>query len=90
MDKSTAAVALATAALVPAVYAVALPSMADVRGQHDDSGHLVACERYAALVAGAMVLGVGAVTRSPAALAAGGIALVGFSAAYRHATQAQP
>lgn len=90
MDKSSAALAIATASLVPAVYAVAMPNLADVRAQADDRGHLAAGERYAALVAGAVVLGVAGATRSAEAALAGLVAVVGFSAAYRKATQAQP
>lgn len=89
-DHATAALALATVALVPAVYSCALPPLSETRGQADDRGHLSAAERYAALVAGAVVLGVAGVTRSPAAAAAGLIAVVGFSAAYRAATTATP
>lgn len=90
MDKSTAALSLAVVGLVPAVYSVALPSLADTRGQADDRGHLTAAEQYAALVSGAVVLGVAGATRSPAAALAGLVAVVGFAAAYRRATRAQP
>jgi hypothetical protein len=90
MDQSTAALALATAGLVPAVYSAALPNLAEVRGQADDRGHLAAGERYAALVAGAVVLGVAGATRSPVAAAAGLVSLIAFSAAYRAAAVAQP
>lgn len=90
MDKSTAALSLAVVSVVPAVYSVALPSMADCRAQSDDRGHLAAGERYAALVAGAVVLGVAGATRSPAAALAGLVAVLGFSSAYRYATRAEP
>jgi ABC-type spermidine/putrescine transport system permease subunit I len=90
VDKSTAALALATVGLVPAVYAVAMPPMADCRAQADDRGHLAAGERYAAIVSGAVVLGVAGATRSPAAALAGLVAVIGFASAYRYATRAQP
>lgn len=90
MDKANAALALSVVGLVPAVYGIALPSLADTRGQADDRGHLLASERYAAAVSAAVVLGVAGATRSPAAALAGVIAVVGFAAAYRFATQAQP
>lgn len=90
MDKSTAALALAVVGLVPAVYAVALPSMADCRAQVDDRGHMAAGERYAAVVSAAVVLGVAGATRSAEAAAAGLVAVIGFSAAYRYATRAHP
>lgn len=90
MDNNTTALAISVVGLVPAIYSVALPSLADTRGQADDRGHLAAGERYAAMVAGAVVLGIAGATRSPAAALAGLVAVVGFSAAYRNATQAQP
>lgn len=90
MDKATAALALSVVGLVPAVYAVALPNLAETRAQADDRGHLAAGERYAAVVAGAVVLGVAGATRSPEAALAGLVAVVGFSAAYRFACRANP
>lgn len=90
MDKSTAALAMAVVGLVPAVYSVALPSMADCRAQHDERGHLEAGEKYAAIVACAVVLGVAGATRSPEVALAGLVAVIGFSSAYRYATRANP
>lgn len=90
MDKSSAALALSVVGLVPAVYGVALPSLADTRSQADDRGHLAAGEHYAAILSLALVLGVAGATRSPAAAFAGIVAVVGFSAAYRNAAQAHP
>lgn len=89
-DKSDAALALAVVGLVPAVYGIALPSLADTRGQADDRGHLAAGEKYAAVLSAAVVLGVAGATRSAPAALAGLIAVVGFSAAYRFATNAHP
>lgn len=90
MDKSNAALSLAVVGLVPAVYAVALPSLADVRGQHDDRGHLAEGERYAAIISAAVVLGVAGATRSPEAALAGLVAVIGFSSAYRRSVRSLP
>lgn len=89
-DQSQAALAVATAGLVVGVYGAALPTMAEARSQADDRGHMAAAEKYAALVSVALVLGVAGACRSPEAAAAGVLAVVGFSAAYRFACQAQP
>lgn len=89
-DRSTVALALATVALVPAIYSAALPNLADVRGQADDRGHMSAACNYATVVAGAVVLGVAGVTKSPQAAAAGLVAVVGFAAAYSMARRATP
>lgn len=86
----SAALAMATVAVVPAIYGAALPPMSEARGQADDRGHLAAAERYAAALSAAVVLGVAGVTRSPAAAVVGLVAVVGFSAAYRNAVQATP
>lgn len=92
MSESTArtALVLSTVALVPAIYSAVLPKMSDVRAQADDRGHLAAGERYAALTAGAVVLGVAAVTRSPEAAFVGVVAVVAFAVAYHHAVTAAP
>lgn len=83
MDSGKAALALSTVALVPSIYGLALPNLAETRAQPDDDGHLSAGEKYAALIAGGIVLGVAGVTRSPEVAAAGLVAVVAFSAAYR-------
>lgn len=90
MDKGNAALALSTAALVPSIYALALPNMAETRARHDDDGHLEAGERYAAIIAGAVVLGVAGATRSPEAGLAGLVAVVAFAAAYRVSVRTAP
>lgn len=89
-DASRTALALSTVALVPSIYGVVLPAMADVRGQADDRGHIAASEQYAALLAGAVVLGVAGATRSPEAALAGIVAVIGFAAAYHRARCVQP
>lgn len=89
-DRSDAALALATVALVPAIYAASLPNLAETRGQADDRGHLGAAQSYATCVAAAVVIGVAGVTRSPLAAVAGLLAVVGFAAAYDNARKAQP
>ena len=89
-DRSDAALALSVAALVPSIYSLSLPTLTDTRGQADDRGHIAAGEKYAACVAGAVVLGVAGVTRSATAAVAGLVAVVGLSAAYRFANRAQP
>lgn len=89
-DRASAALALSTVALVPAIYAASLPNLTDTRAQADDRGHLEAAERYAAGVAAAVVLGVAGVTRSPEAALAGLVAVVGFAAAYNRARRAEP
>lgn len=89
-DRASAALALSTAAIVPAIFAAALPNIADVRSQHDERGHLAAAEQYAALVSAAVVLGIAGVTRSPEAALAGIVAVIGFSSAYAHARKATP
>lgn len=90
MDSGKAALALSTAALVPSIYGLALPSMAETRAQPDDDGHLAAGEKYAAVIAGAVVLGVAGATRSPEAALAGLIAVVAFASAYRVSVRTQP
>lgn len=90
MDSGRAALALSTVALVPAIYGAVLPAMADARAQADDRGHLAAGEKYAALLTGAVVLGVAGATRSPEAAAAGIVAVIGFAAAYHFAVTAEP
>lgn len=90
MDSGRTALALSTVALVPAIYGAVLPKMVDARAQADDRGHLAAGEKYAALLTGAVVLGVAGATRSPEAAAAGIVAVIGFAAAYHFAVVAQP
>lgn len=89
-DRATTALALSTAGLVLSVYGTSLPTLADVRGQADDRGHLAASEKYAALVAGAVVLGVAGATRCPEAAVIGVVAIVALSAAYRTAAKTAP
>lgn len=89
-DKGSIALALSTAAIVPSIYGVVMPSMADARAQSDDHGHLARCEQYAAIIAGAVVLGVAGAARSPEAGLAGLVAVVAFAAAYHHSVNAQP
>lgn len=89
-DRATAALAISTASLVVGVYGASLPPLAEARSQADDRGHLAACEKYAAVVAGALVLGVAGATRSPEAAIVGLVALIGFSAAYRAAVASAP
>lgn len=89
-DRATVALSVSTAGLVVAVYSAAMPTLADTRGQTDDRGHLRACEQYAAIVAGAVVLTVAAATRSPEAAAIGLVAVVGMSAVYHNAIRATP
>lgn len=90
VERATAALALSTVALVPSIYGAALPAMSEVRGQADDRGHLAAAEQYAALVAGATVLGISAVTGSPEVAVVGVVAVVAFASAYRVARRAEP
>jgi hypothetical protein len=90
MDRSDAALAVSTAALVVGVYGATMPTMADTRAQYDDDGHLAASQRYAACVSIALVLGVAAVTRSAATAVIGTVAVVGFSAAFKAAADHAP
>ena len=90
MDSGRTALALSTVALVPAIYSSVLPKMTEAREQPDARGHLAAGEKYAALVTGAVVLGVAGACRSPEAAVAGLVAVVGFAAAYHFAIIAQP
>lgn len=83
-DVPTAALGLAMAAVVPAVYSAALPELSTVHGS-DDNAHLAAGQLYAGGICLALVLGVTAVTREPIALVTGIIALVGFHLAYNDA-----
>jgi hypothetical protein len=89
-DRASAALAIGTASLVVGVYGASLPTLADARGQADDRGHLAAGERYAALVAVAVVLGVAGATRSAEAALVGLVAVVGMAAAYHGAVSATP
>lgn len=92
MSDTTArtALALSVVSIVPAIYGAVLPAMSEARAQADDRGHLAAGERYAALTAGAVVLGVAAVTRSPEAALIGTIAVLAFAVAYHSAVAATP
>lgn len=90
VDRQTAALAISVAALVPAVYGAALPSLADVRSSWDERGHLAAAENYAGLTALFLVVGVGFATREPAVLAVGGLALFAFHLSYTRARQTIP
>ena len=90
IDRATAALVVSTAALVPAVYAVSLPNLAETRAQADDRGHLAASEHYAAGIAAAVVLGVAGVARSPEVALVGLVAVVAWAAAYDHARRATP
>lgn len=89
-DRADAALAIGTASLVVGIYAAALPTLADARAAHDDRGHLSTAERYAAVVAAAVVLGVAGATRSSEAAVVGVVAVVGMSAAYHAAVCATP
>lgn len=90
MDNNNAALAVATVALVPAIFGAALPPMSEVRGVADDRGHLAAAEQYAVLCSAAVVLGLAGVTRSGTVALVGTAAVVGFAAAYRLARVAEP
>lgn len=90
VDRATAALAISTASLVPAIYSAAMPTLAETRGQADDRGHLAAAERYAALIAGAVVLGVAGVTQSPEVAVVGLVAIVAWAAAYDVARRTEP
>lgn len=90
VDRATAALTISTAALVPAIYAAALPTLADTRARADDRGHVAAAERYAALIAGSVVLGVAGVTRSPEVAVVGLVAVVAWAAAYDVARRVEP
>jgi hypothetical protein len=90
MDAGKTALALSTVAVVPSIYGVVMPSMTETRATADDRGHLSAGEKYAALVAGAVVLGVAGAARSPEAALAGTVAVIGFAAAYHFAVLATP
>ena len=89
-DRGTIALALSTVALVPTIYGVVMPTMAETRAQADDHGHLARGEQYAAVIAGAVVLGVAGAARSPEAALAGLVAVVAFSAAFHFSGNAQP
>lgn len=89
-DRASAALAISTASLVVGVYGASLPTIADARAQGDDRGHLQASERYAAVVASAVVLGVAGATRSAEAAVVGLVAVIGLASAYRYAVNAQP
>lgn len=89
-DRATAALAISTAAIVPAIYGAALPNLADTRGQVDERGHILAAEQYAAVIAGAVVLGIAGVTGSPEVALVGIIAVIGYSSAYAIARKATP
>lgn len=89
-DRADLALAMSTVALVPSIYSAALPNLADTRAQADDRGHLAAAQQYATVVAGAVVLGVAGVTRSPLVALAGLVAVIGFASAYENARRAHP
>lgn len=89
-DRSTAALAVATVALVPSIYSAALPTMAEVRAQADDRGHIAAAETYAAMVSAAVVLAIAGLTRSPEAAGVGLVAVVAFAGAYTSARRCNP
>lgn len=90
MDKSGAALAVATAGLVVGVYGASLPRLSDTRAQHDDAGHLARSQQYAATVSVAVVLGVAAVARSAEVAVVGVAAVLGMAVAYKAATEFAP
>ncbi len=90
VDRSTAALAIATAGLVPAIYGAALPTVADTRAQVDDRGHIRAAQHQATIIAGAVVLGVAGVTGSPEVALVGLVAVVAWAATYDTARRVAP
>lgn len=88
-DRATLALAVSTAALVPAVYGVCLPTVAEVRASSSNRVGLTTGETSAAIVAGGVVLALAVATRSPEVAAAGLAAVVGLAAAYGHARKAE-
>lgn len=83
-------VALATLALVPAIYGTALPPLAVVRGVEDDHGHVRAGIAQAATLAALMVGAVVAVTGSPTVAVIGGVAVVAYACLYANARDVTP
>lgn len=90
MSDNDAGLAVATVALVPAIFGAALPSLADVRRDPDDDGTTGAAIRTASLVSAAAVLGVAAITGSSRVLAIGAVAVVAYAGVYGHARGVQP
>lgn len=86
--ETTAALALSTVALIPAVFGSALPPLSTVHDRADTTGALSRSVGVATVTAGALVLGVAAITRSPAVLVAGGATVAAYAALYRQAVAA--
>lgn len=88
MSDASAALALSTVALVPTVFGSALPPLSTVHDKDDTTGALARSVGVATATAGAVVLGVAALTRSPAVLVAGGATVLAYAALYRQAVAA--
>lgn len=90
MDRNDAALAMSTVALVPTVYGAIMPTLADTRANPDVRGHLAHTEVVAAGIAGGLVLGMAAVTRSAAVAGVGLVAVGAMAYAYSSARSAAP
>jgi len=82
--------ALATGAVVWAIYNSALPTVVDARvGGHNDA-HLASTERLAAWTAAGVVGGVSLISGDPNVLIVGGAMIVALSWWHRHANAVDP
>lgn len=85
MGETSAALALSTVALVPTVFGSVLPPLAVVHDEPDASGTQRRAVITATGTAAFVVIAAAAITKSPAVLAAGGLAVVAYSCLYHRA-----
>jgi precorrin isomerase len=86
MERDRLALAVAVAALVPTIYAAALPSLAEVQAGAD-APHIAASERAAGFTAAAVVAGIAAASGSGEVLVIGGAMTAAYCLLYRRARQ---
>lgn len=87
MNRDQLSLAVATVALVPAVFGASLPPLAEVHRMPDDGAN-AAAHRQAVLMASAAVLGVSVVADSPTVAVAGFSATAALAYLYAKARQA--
>ena len=80
-------IGIATAVFAYGTYQLALPSTADIRSLEPNNRDIQASERTAAWIAAGGVALVSLLTKSPAVVTIGGLAVIGSSWMTRHADQ---
>lgn len=82
--------ALATAAVVYAVYTQATPSIADIRSAPAGDDHIEASRKGAAWISAGIVAGISLLTKDPTIFVVGGAMVIGLDWWTRHANQVNP